>query len=136
MEDIDQFKKKLTVMTCEAIAKIVNATEAVASIVSQTSKCDHDNITTLIADFKNSKESQDNFHKEVFKKFDELQNNYSAQIADNKKKINEQDLRIISLETTREVVKGKASNVSVIIGYAFSGILFLINMYLFYKNAK
>ena len=136
MEDIDQFKKELTIMTCEAIAKIVNATEAVASIVSQTSKCDHDNITTLIADFKNSKESQDNFHKEVFKKFDELQNNYSAQIADNKKKINEQDLRIISLETTREVVKGKASNVSVIIGYAFSGILFLINMYLFYKNAK
>jgi uncharacterized protein YeeX (DUF496 family) len=55
---------------------------------------DHDNLVTLIANFKSLKESQDRFHQEVKQNFMDLKDNYSG-------RIDNHEVRIQDLEKTK-----------------------------------
>ena len=52
---------------------------------------DHDNLNTLIADVRNMKEGQDDFHQEMKSRFDKLENNYSNRLTDVERELSNVD---------------------------------------------
>ena len=48
----------------------------------QTQKSDHDSITTLVADFRNMKRSQDDFHLEMRTAMKDIKDNFAGRISE------------------------------------------------------
>lgn len=82
---------------------------------------DHDSLVTLIESVKNLKTWQDQFHKDMTTKMDELKNNYSG-------KIEAHEQRIFRLETSK-------TKTTVLLSVGI-GILSLLSTLIIYHMSK
>ena len=123
-EVISNSSKLATTVLANA-ANAANAANSATILSNKNTIADHDAITTLVTNFANLKESQENFHKEVKQNFVDLKENYSEKISANTKEICDVKKDVDSLKLSRAEIEGKASSSSVIVGYIFTAAMSL-----------
>lgn len=93
----------------KVVASAASEAIKIASVKNVDGKSDHDALTTLVADVKNIKESQDKFHVEMKDTLKRIEDGYGIQLTNHENRIITLEIAANEQKTVKKIVYGCVS---------------------------